>query len=62
VNKGKVKDLPIELAVRWSHGNVVEYLLEKTEYPKEIKLRCLKNAENNHVKELIKKSLSSKKK
>jgi len=60
-NKGKVKDIPIELAVRWNHATVVEYLLEKSEYPKDVLVRCLKNAENNHMKELIKKSLNSKK-
>jgi len=48
--------------VRWNHASVVGYLLEKSEYPKEIKLRCLKNAENNHMKELIKKNMNSKKK
>jgi len=61
-NKGKVKDAPIELAVRWNHGLVVKYMLEKSEYPKDVLLRCLKSAENNHMKELIKKSLNSKKK
>jgi len=54
------KETPLQTAVRWNHGPVIEYLLENCEYESKVINKCLKKATTNPTRELLKRHTKNK--
>jgi hypothetical protein len=49
----KIEEYPIQAAVRWKHVHVVEYFLKNVDFEPPVLKKCLKEAPNSQIKEMV---------